>query len=308
MTQKRIALILAGILLLCAALPAFAAETPTEDTIPAHYLTECPEQGTITSHLYKAEEELKVWTPFGYSEHVLYEIVLLLHGDLGSLDSWLTRRYQLFGCPVEGRYIYDWLTYEKRTAPFIVVTLNNKPDEPETMAQDMTDALLFVADRYSVYPKGTIASLIENRDHITVGGLSRGSMMTHWFLSITPEYAGNYICMSAAGPYTDIPEVLERKHVRIRKLFSAVGTMDMDYYEMTKASYALLRPYADEAEYLEYRHGHNWYVWIPGICEALQFVLPPYSAEYEIGCALRFRLRNKTVPLPCLVCRGIRNR
>lgn len=308
MTQKRIAFILAGILLLCAALPSYAAETPAEGTIPAHYLSQCPEQGTITSHLYKAEEELKVWTPFGYSEHGLYEIVLLMHGDYGSLDSWLTRQYQLFDCTVEGRYIYDWLTYEKRTAPFIVVTLNNKPYDPETMVQDVTDALLFVADRYSVYPRGTIASLIENRDHITVGGLSRGSMMTHWFLSVTPEYAGNYICMSAAGPYTEIPEVLERKHVRIRKLFSAVGTLDEEFYEMTKASYALLSPYADESVYLEYPYGHNWNVWIPGVCEALQFVLPPYTVEYEIGCAMRLRLHNKTVPLPCLLGRRIRNR
>ena len=308
MTRKRFCLILTGILLLCAVLPASIADVPEADTLPEHYFSACPEQGTITVHNYKEHEELKVWTPYGYSESGLYELVLLMHGDYGSSDSWLTERHHLFEKAIEGRNVFDWMTYEKRTVPFIVVTLNNKPDRPDIMVQDIADALLFVADRYRVYPKGTVDSLIAHRDHITVGGLSRGSMMTHWFLSVTPELAGNYICMSAAGPYTAIPDTLEAKHVRIRKLFTAVGAKDTDYYRMTVQSYELLRPYADESLYLEYRFGHTWYVWHAGVFEALQFVLPPYSAEYEIGCALRSRMQQKTVPFPRLLGRRVRNR
>ncbi|MBQ1632191.1 MAG: hypothetical protein II049_05165 [Clostridia bacterium] len=308
MTRKRICLILAGMLLFCTVLPANAADAPMESTLPERYLGPCPEQGTVTSHFYKDKEELKVWTPYGYSGQRVYEIVLLMHGDYGSLNSWLTNEYTLFGHTVEGRYVFDWMAYEKRTVPFIVVTLNNKPFEQETMVRDITDALLFVADNYSVYPGGTVASLVRNRDHITVGGLSRGSMLTHWFLSICPEYAANYICMSAAGPYTEIPDALERKHVRMKKLFSAAGAADAEYHDMTVESYEYLKPYADESLYLEYRYGHTWHVWLPGVYEALLFVLPQDSAEYEILCAVRTRLCNQTVPFPRLIYREIRNR
>ena len=308
MTRKRIGLILAGMILLCAILHTSAADAPMQSTLPERYLQECPERGTVATHYFRGNEELKVWTPYGYSENRLYEIVLLMHGDYGSANSWLTKQYTLFDRAVAGRDVFDWMTYEKRTVPFIVVTLNNKPLDPEAMVRDILEVLLFVADNYSVYPKSTVESLIENRDHVTVGGLSRGSMMTHWFLCTTPEVAGNYICMSAAGPYTQIPEVLEKKQVRIRKLFSAVGAADEKHCETTRQSFELLQPYAEESMFLEYRYGHTWYVWLPGVYEALLFVLPEYSVEYEIRCALLLRIKNKTAPLPRLIGREMRNR
>ncbi len=296
------------VLLLCAVPTAARADEPMESTLPAHYLTPCPEPGLVTMHQYKKREQMNVWTPYDYSGDRLYEIVLLLHGGGGSMYSWLTTERDLFGHSVQGRYIFDWMAYEKVTVPFIVVTLNNKPDDPEAMVRDMRDALLYVANNYSVYPEGTVESLIQNREHITVGGLSRGSILTHWFLSITPEYAGNYICMSAAGPYTEIPQALENKHVRMLKLFSAVGAADENYYDMTKTSYEFLEPYADESAYLEYRYGHTWEVWFPGVYEALRFILPAYSVDYEIRCCMLQYLQMKTVPLPCLLHRRIRNR
>ena len=169
-------------ILLCAILHTSSADAPMQSTLPERYLQECPERGTVATHYFRGNEELKVWTPYGYSENRLYEIVLLMHGDYGSADSWLTKQYTLFDRTVAGRDVFDWMTYEKRTVPFIVVTLNNKPLDPEAMVRDILEVLLFVADNYSVYPKSTVESLIDNRDHVTVGGLSRGSMMTHWFL------------------------------------------------------------------------------------------------------------------------------
>ena len=300
MIRKRICLILAGIVLLFSTVFPSVADEPVESTLPDHYLTACPEQGTVTSHRYKGKEEINVWTPYGYSEHRLYEIVLLMHGDGGTLHSWLTQQYDLFGHITEGRYVFDWMAYEKVTVPFIVVTLNNKPKEQGTMVRDVTDALLFVADAYSVYPQSTVESLIENRDHITIGGLSRGSMLTHWVMRVTPEIAGNYICMSAAGPYAQVPEMLDKKQVRIRKLFSAVGVDDAVFHDITKKAFDLIQPYADESMYLEYAYGHTWQVWLPGVYEALKFILPAYSIDYEIHCSMLYRLKSKTAPHPCL--------
>ncbi len=308
MIRKRICLVLAGIFLLCATVFPSAADEPIESTLPERYMTECPEQGTVTTHRYKGREEINVWTPYGYSEHRLYEIVLLMHGGGGSMYSWLTKERELFDCIFEGRDVFDWMAYEKVTVPFIVITLNNKPDYPEIMVRDIRDALLFVAARYSVYPRATTESLIENRDHITIGGLSRGSILTHWFLSITPEYAANYICMSAAGPYKDIPAALEKKQVHIKKLFAAAGVADEGYYSMTKTSYEFLKDYADESLYLEYIYGHSWHVWFPGVYEALKFILPEYSTDYEIRCLMLYRLKSKAAPLPCLLNRRIRIR
>ncbi len=305
---KKLLCIWIAVILFCVVPTAARADEPIETTLPARYLTECPEQGTVSTHFYKGKEQIKVWTPYDYSEHKLYEIVLLMHGGGGSMHSWLTKERELFGHILEGRYVFDWMAYEKVTVPFIVVTLNNKPDDPETMVRDIRDALLYVATTYSVYPDANTDSLILNREHITVGGLSRGSILTHWFLSITPEYAGNYICMSAAGPYTEIPQALENKHVRMLKLFSAVGVIDGGYYDMTKTSYEFLKPYADESMYLEYRYGHTWEVWLSGVYEALRFLLPEYSTEYELRCSMLLYLQLKTVPLPCLFGRRIRNR
>ena len=85
MIRKRICLILAGIVLLFSTVFPSVADEPVESTLPDHYLSACPEQGTVTSHRYKGKEEINVWTPYGYSEHRLYEIVLLMHGDGGTL-------------------------------------------------------------------------------------------------------------------------------------------------------------------------------------------------------------------------------
>ena len=57
---------------------------------------------------------------------------------------------------------------------------------------------------------------------------------------------------------------------------------------------------ADEPMYLEYAYGHTWQVWLPGVYEALKFILPAYSIDYEIHCSMLYRLTSKTVPHPCL--------
>ena len=74
------------VLLLCAVPTAARADEPMESTLPAHYLTPCPEPGLVTMHQYKKREQMNVWTPYDYSGDRLYEIVLLLHG--GGLSWW----------------------------------------------------------------------------------------------------------------------------------------------------------------------------------------------------------------------------
>lgn len=298
--KKGLCLLLIGALCVCL-LPAFGfAEEPAESTLPEYFFEACPEQGTITSHWYKYREQLKVWTPCDYNENQLYEIVLLLHGDGGSLDSWLTQKLVVLDRTIEGRNIFDWMAYEKTTVPFIVVTLNNKPFEFNTMVHDVMDALVFVSARYSTYADGTLASVIRNRDHITIGGLSRGSILTTWVLRNQPEIAGNYICMSGAGPSADALETLTGRNVRIRKLYTAVGVDDPYFYTHTKRLYELIADCCDESMYVEYACGHTWDVWIPGVLEGLQFILPAYDADYQMRMILLHGQKNRAVPLPCL--------
>ena len=189
--KRALCLLLICVICVCMLPTLGAADAPVQSTLPAHWFEDCPQHGTITAHLYKPAEQLKVWTPYDYNENLLYEIVLLLHGDGGSPDSWFTQKLDALGHTVEGRNLFDWMAYEKTTVPFIVVTLKNKPFEYNTMVHDVADALVYVSARYSTYAEGTLESVIENRDHITVGGNSRGSILTTWVIRNLPEIAGN---------------------------------------------------------------------------------------------------------------------
>lgn len=271
------------VIILCISLfPTISFADYSKNTLPEYYFTECPEQGTIKEYEYKKDEVLKVWTPYNYDNSINYEIILLMHGDGGNLNSWLTKTYNLFGKDIQGRYIFDWITYEKLVVPFIVVTLNNKPKNPHEMSNDIIDALLYIADHYNVYPTASMNSLIKNKKHITIGGLSRGSILTHWFIRYYPELASNLICMSAAGPYKEAAEKLDKQNIKILKLFTAVGINDEKHYEDTRKSYKVLKPYAEESIYLEYRYDHSWCVWMPGIYEAIKYILPEETITFRI--------------------------
>ena len=304
--KKRLCLFLIGIICACLLPAHVTADAPEGSTLPEYYFEPYPKQGTITSYWYKTGEQLKVWTPYDYSENQLYEIVLLLHGDGGSLDSWLTQKVAVGERKIEGRNVFDWMAYEKATVPFIVVTLNNKPEELNVMVHDVMDALVFVSARYSTYTDGTLDSVMENREHVTVGGLSRGAILTTWILRNQPEIAGNYLCMSGAGPSADARQTLLDRNIRIRKFYTAVGVDDAYFYELTKRLYTLLQDRCDDSVYVEYPYGHSWDVWIPGVREGLTFILPEYGPDYQMRMILLRGQKSKAVPLPCLIRTGNR--
>lgn len=258
------------------------ADSPLSRTLPDYYFEDCPEHGNIEIIEYKEKEEMMVWTPYNYTNNIYYEIVLLMHGDGGSMHSWLDKVYNLWDKDIAGSNIFDWMAYEHVTVPFIIITLNNKPSNPDIMSQDIIDALLYITEHYSVYPKSSYDSLIENRNHITVGGLSRGSILTHNFMKYYPEAAGNYICMSASGPSYNAAKILKERNIRINKFFTAVGVSDDRFYEETKESYDVLKKYSDNSKYLEYIYAHNWCVWLCGIYDGLKFILPQYTINFKI--------------------------
>lgn len=285
--KKSVCVMLATMLLLCLLPHVASAEEQTWQSMPDHYFEACPEQGELHLETFqenKGNDELLVWTPYGYDPTVRYEVVMLINGGGGDLHDWIDKIEYVKSKPLPFQYIYDWITYEDLCKPFIVCTISNRSDKL-LAAAEIVRALSYVAAHYSTYAKdGSYASIIQARKHFTVGGLSNGCITAHYFNSYKLEYAANYICLSSSRNF-GLREPFESYdgQYRINKYFGACGKMDGGMYQAGINDYRYLEPYADASVFVTYDYGHDWSTWGYAIYDAILYICekPPYIPIME---------------------------
>lgn len=169
--------------------------------VSAEYLQESNQPGTIERVDYQTESytnigELQdkyayVYVPYNYDETQQYEVLYLLHGGGGSVESYFGAE----GQSNELKRILDNLIANGEMEPLLVVTptfysMGNTDNSvstagelvssfPEELANNLIPA---VESRYSTYAESTDSQgLITSRDHRAFGGFSMGSVAT-WYV------------------------------------------------------------------------------------------------------------------------------
>lgn len=278
--RKKWALLLLVVLLILPVRPALAE--PRRNPLPERYLSDCPAHGEIHSLLFQGHREMQIWTPYDYDPQTKYDVVLLLHGDNDGVDSWLRTGHLVAGGVINGRSILDWLAYEHRCRPFLVVAIENQADRyGAAILEDVPEALAYAAERFSTYAQdGSREAVVEARAHFTVGGLSRGGVYAYALMQNRPEYAANYLCMSCGVNIDPLEEALKASEYPLGRYFAAVGVQDP---RPNRSIFLRTCAYAQEAELAEYAYGHDWNTWMGGLYDGLLFLLPPTEGEQGGG-------------------------
>lgn len=257
----------------------------TED-LPERYFAPARNEGRVRHDTVTeengVEHKIAVWLPYDYDANGKYNLVLLIHGDNGSLDDWMDKEKETPRGKIKLCWIYDHLTEEKLCRPFIVVSMENaRMDDPAYGERLLEEILLpYLARNYATYAEGgSHEKLAAAREHIAIGGMSRGSIYTYSVgMDRCFDVAANFCCFSN-GYQTTLPNRLsdeEYGELPMRCYVATVGTDDNpNYVSAHTRQYQLL---CDEVErirdgenarFLEIAGGHEYLVWYTSIYDAL---------------------------------------
>lgn len=275
--KKIFAVVMAVAFVFCLVpISAYADEEKHGFTFPEYYNNECPMKGTIHTLYLDVEREVRVWTPFNYNQETQYELILLMHGDGDNISAWLTKPHTFRGSAITGENLFNWMAYENKCRPFIIATIDNDAQKyRNTIMEDIKSAIKLCADNFSTYAKSASDDdIAAARNHITVGGLSRGSILSYQYMTVYPETAGNYICLSGTGDRKALKRYFDDKGDIIETLFVGSGIADERFYTESYAYYKYLVAHSKKQRFVTYNGGHIWPVWIIGIYDALTFIIP----------------------------------
>lgn len=260
--------------------PIFLGELPDRYFYPAahegrHYLE------SITTPLGQ-EDQIAVWLPWDYSEDVKYNVVLLIHGDGGSCDDWTDAEERTYRGDIQFYTVYDNICEEHLCDPFIIIGLNNRGMENSFYGERFIKecVLPHVARSYSTWMEGDSPEQIAAaREHIAIGGLSRGSIYTYSVgMCRCLDVAANFCCFSN-GYTEDVPRRLrsaELKDYGYKSYIATVGLKDeYVYVRAHRHHYNVLCTTVDaltdgeNARMFEIDAGHNFITWTASLYDAL---------------------------------------
>lgn len=241
-----------------------------EFTIPDSYFDECPHKGEIRYEHYDAFYKTHIYLPYGYTENMKCEILLLFHGSGGEPDDLLTNRFKVDDKYISLCNIYDWLHYEGKIKPVIIICMDG-----DSTSRNARKAISYVADTYKTYAKdGSNESLEAARNHIGIGGMSRGCNMALGCLNKTLDIAGNYFLFSGSS-LIDFVDISAFQY-KISCLIVGYGR-DESYAFMNHSYCSTLEPFSEKSYEFVYDGGHEWSVWIKAMYKAL---LACYGHDY----------------------------
>ena len=264
---------------------AFAnSETRTQRNreLPEYYRSECPIQGTVKLNKdSKTGIEINTYLPAGYDPDTQrYDVFMALHqAGIGDLRSWIDANvknaYVEFPCS----QIYDWLIYEKRIPPIIVISINLKQNEDSE--EDIRNAVLWAAKNLSTYAdEGTFAGIERAREHFFVCGLSMGAWKACSVLQKDFDLFGNYIFGYGGGYYNGDPAWSEYETAIGRKLIKNLivvcGKEDRSY-NSNVVTESLLAKHSDRHMFKAYPGGHGFAAVIPLLYDGLSFIYDDYA-------------------------------
>ena len=254
--------------------------------LPDRYFEPCAHEGrhfreTLADDKGK-EYEIAVWLPWDYSEDTTYNVVVLLHGDGGQAADWTDEPEPTYRGDVEFRHVYDRMVEERLCDPFLIVGLPNAsfrhPPTGEAFLRELV--LPYIAQHYSTWMGGgSPEKLRAAREHIAVGGLSRGSMFT--YSCVMPrclDVVGNFCCFSN-GDNSRVWAQLNSEQNRDYPILSYVASYGMmDEYQVGVAHRNVYRGICnyvervtdgENARMLSIGAGHNFIMWTASLYDAL---------------------------------------
>lgn len=272
--------------------------------LPEHYYGECPERGSVEEidfHVLEDPKDFKlrekpavVYLPYGYESAERpgpYNVVIALHGAGNNEHGMVDEQHASSGRTISLAQVYDWMLYEKRCEPFIVVSLNVYALAEEENFTDKGVALLaerlrtlvlpYVVEHYDTYAAdASPEAMREARAHFAMLGVSNGSLYTLAAgIAGNLESFGNFGCFS--GNYTETTSLMLRRlsapdalELPIYCFFTGAGETDfqkkntLKRYEVIVDNYPGLTDGAN-AFHLDVAGSHSWHSWTINIYDAL---------------------------------------
>ena len=228
------------------------------------------------------EYEIAVWLPWNYSEDQDYNVVVLMHGDGGQAADWTDEPESTYRGEIEFRHVYDRIVEERLCDPFLIVGIPNASFKyPPTGESFLRETVLpYIAQNYSTYlGDGSLEALQAGREHLAVGGLSRGSMYT--YSCVMPrclDIVGNFCCFSN-GDNSRIWSQLNsetNKDWPIKSYIASYGLMDE--LQVGIAHRSIYRSICNNVERVtdgenarmfSIGAGHNFIMWTASLYDAL---------------------------------------
>ena len=272
------------------------------------YFVEQPEQGTLLHVPYQTpnyaypdgeknfDKELLVYLPFGYDASKPYDVLLLLHGQYGMPEDYMTRPmdYYDWRSKAVGINLYDYIFANRVSKPVILVAITTRAQVNGSMITETNQEQLIpeirnnilpcIVEKFSTYAKSSeLEDIRDARDHFGFCGISTGEILAiDCAILKNLDLFGNFILMSGDGRSKDAVEFLNSEEGRkypIDYLFSACGTYDLRqrsatnlYLHMVAHTDAIIE--GENTMHLFIQGGHQWCVWFTGLYNALQLLFP----------------------------------
>ena len=258
----------------------FSAALPDAFYAPAAHSGRCFTE-TLTD-ASGAEHTIAVWLPWDYGAAAHYNVVLLIHGDGGSCVDWTDEPKDTDLGEIRFCTVYDQIVERALCDPFIIVGLNNDGMQYPLYGEALLEetVLPHLARSYATWMEGdSHEQIAAAREHIAIGGLSRGSIYTYTFgMTRCMDVAANFCCFSN-GYTTDVTRRLRSEALRgltVRSYIATVGLKD-DYITVRGHRHCYetlcrtLDAFTDgeNARLFEIGEGHNFLTWTASLYDAL---------------------------------------
>ena len=259
------------------------------DHLPEQYYSECPEAGEYYTTVVEPGVQLTVYLPYGYNEDTPYDLLLIIPGLNGwSKDAigadFTSPRYE----NLQGHKVFDWAIYQGLCKPTIIVSIT--PPNSFSMKfvkSELLDGVFpYILENLSTYAEGTTMEDVKAaREHFALAGVSQGAGYVYWLgMGEMFEYFGSYAAI--AGEFGNAERAWEGlrsekyRDLPVGCFYVAGGSLDK--YNLRDGQAAFAKFTTEDERFVEGENafsqvvegGHNWFVWIPCLFNALQLLFP----------------------------------
>ena len=245
-------------------------------------------QGTVEKVSYdtvqyatgaQIRKHMQVYLPYNYSEDQQYNLLLMLPG-MGATETFFLEDPHWYdhGVAVYLKDVFDRAIETGVCKPFIAVSLSwcddKIPTDPmafkdaQQVGQEIRNNILpYLTEHYSLYPEdGTYETLVDNRDHIAIYGLSYCALLIH--MGVIPwcyDFISWYdIVSTASSDVGAAVNAIQQSGLPVNLYMCGYGTGEISM-ESTHAAYETLQHFCPQtiidsytAVELEFPgYGHN---------------------------------------------------
>ena len=254
--------------------------------LPERYYADSAHRGRCLRETLTLPDSLQldiaVYLPWDYDPEGRYNLLIMMHGDGGSCDDWTDVLERTERGDVCLRTVYDAVVEEHLCDPFLVVGIDNRYMQNSFYGEKLIEETLlpYLASHYATYmADGSIESIRDAREHIAIGGLSRGSIYTYDVaMARCLDVAANFCCFSNgySGNILRFLRAYAQEGLGFVSYIATVGLQDEPVYVRAHrydygvlcSSVDTLRD-GDNARLIEVDEGHNFLTWTASMYDAL---------------------------------------